>query len=500
MVKIWGNKSLAAVNLTKGTLMSDTGEKCGNRQDETKHNTEQKKEKVEKELETVCAAQSASLATVVFKQVDEHSGNVMKDSTSDQRDVSHWLIFLCASIMGLHLVHQRKDGTCVVCKVRIVPAVVLYLMSCTVALGNLTYLFSKGYINHILIIMIMPVIFGCIFMVMICVVEIVNAQKMVDYMEDLRRAGLMVRHNKAQYYLLCLILFASVDTYATLVLLPIPADRILDLLVPVILDSIVPSLLDHYMCGFIDTLQTSFQKLARRVGEIKCWTLAEVQAVASSWLTLSRLVTKHNQVFSYVLHIRLTLFVAQMMSLLYGLIQLRGPGCLGMGVALLAPLIHVLLRSYVVSVFGDNLQLAHENVLSGLREALRTHLRPQHGNCGHNLAIGHQCGKSDTCVQGVKRGQTECGQDERCDQNGCGQDECSQALHNLTSRLEARPPSITIWGLNRLGRSTWVHQASAVLTYLVILLQLRPQDRSQLMTCSDLDTGTMYNVTAAHSS
>lgn len=212
-------------------------------------------------------------------------------------EVAHWLALRCAVALGLHLVRRQKDGSYAMCKMTVLPAVLLYLVACTLALGITSFKIYSDLFSYNAMVMVMPIIIGCIFIVFICIVLVSKTSSTVRYMESLKEVGLAVKPTlRERYSLMLSFIFAGLNSYITLGLIPDSSDHLLQIILPVLLNSIVPYLLDIYIWVFVSTLTYSWVKLEKHVQERRQWRLGDVEAVAATWLTLTRLLALHNQV------------------------------------------------------------------------------------------------------------------------------------------------------------------------------------------------------------
>lgn len=212
-------------------------------------------------------------------------------------EVAYRLALRCAMGLGLHLVRRQKDGSYTVCKLTVVPAVLLYLVACTLTLGLTGYKIYSDLFTYNAIVMMMPIIIGCLFIVLICVVLMSKTRCTMRYMKSLQEAGVTVQTKLWERHSLTLaFLFAGFNSYITLGLIPDSSDHLLHILFPVLLNSIVPYLLDIYVWVFVSTLAHSWGKLEKYVQEKRQWVLGDVEAAAATWLTLTRLLALHNQV------------------------------------------------------------------------------------------------------------------------------------------------------------------------------------------------------------
>lgn len=212
-------------------------------------------------------------------------------------ETSYQLPIRCAIASGLHLVLRQPDGSYAVCKLTVLPAVLLYLGACTLALGNMGIKIYRGLFTYNTMVMVMPIIIGCIFIVLICTVLLCNTTCTVRYMESLQEAGLAVKPTlKAKAWVTLSFIFAVLNSYITLGLLPDSSRYLVQIILPVVLNSLVPYLLDIYIWVFTSALGYSWEKLEKHVLEKTKWWPADVETVAATWLTLTRLLALHNQV------------------------------------------------------------------------------------------------------------------------------------------------------------------------------------------------------------
>lgn len=212
-------------------------------------------------------------------------------------ETSYCLPIRCAIASGLHLVLRQPDGSYAVCKLTVVPAVLLYLGACTLALGNMGIKIYRGLFTFNTMVMVMPIIIGCIFIVLICAVLLSKTTYTVRYMESLQEAGLSVRPTlKAKACVTASFIFAILNSYITLSLIPDSSRYLMQIILPVLLNSLVPYLLDIYIWVFTSGLSYSWAKLETHVLEKTQWWPADVETVAATWLTLTRLLALHNQV------------------------------------------------------------------------------------------------------------------------------------------------------------------------------------------------------------
>lgn len=212
-------------------------------------------------------------------------------------ETNYCLALRCAIASGLHFVLRQPDGSYAVCKLAVLPAVLLYLGVCTLALGNMGIKIYHGLFTYSTMVMVMPIIIGCVFIVLICVVLLCKTTCTVRYMESLQEAKLTVRPTlKAKAALMMAFIFAAVNSCITLGFLPGSSRYLLQIILPVVLNSLVPYLLDIYIWVFTHGLGYSWTKLETHVQEKTQWRLADVEAVAATWLTLTRLLALHNQV------------------------------------------------------------------------------------------------------------------------------------------------------------------------------------------------------------
>ncbi|KAK8377829.1 hypothetical protein O3P69_014049 [Scylla paramamosain] len=427
-------------------------------------------------------------------------------------DVAYRLALRCAMALGLHLVRRQQDGSYAVCKLTVMPAVLLYLVACTLALGLMGYKIYSDLFTYNAMVMMMPIIIGCIFIVLICVVLLSKTRCTMRYMESLQEVGVTVRPKLRERHSLTLaFLFAGLNSYITLGLIPDFSDHLQHILLPVLLNSIVPYLLDIYVWVFVSTLAYSWGKLEKYVQEKRQWVLGDVEAVAATWLTLTRLLALHNQVFSVVLTMRLTLFALETLSLLYGLLDVRGTGDVALLVLLSISETDVVIRAFAIGMVGEQMMQAYEGVLSGLLDAIGGAAWPDDKTGVKDLGDWHEqqgqgggevssamnkrdpCGKDnnafkkddhDTLTAGDEHGQCDAsaqagGDGKQQADSRAGRerqpDETFTALHRLVAHIEARPADLHVLGMGRLSQSLVLQLGGVVLTYLVMVVQLNPK-------------------------
>ena len=212
-------------------------------------------------------------------------------------EVAYRLTLWCAIALGLHLVQRQQNGSYAVCKMTVLPAVLLYLVACTLALSITGINIYRGLFTYNVMVMVMPIIIGCIFIVFVCVVLLSKTKCTVRYMESLQEVSLTVKPTlRERYSLLLSFLFTGLNSYIILSLISDASSHLLQIILPVLLNSIVPYLLDIYIWVFVSTLTYSWSKLEKHVQEKRHWRLRDVEAVAATWLTLTRLLALHNQV------------------------------------------------------------------------------------------------------------------------------------------------------------------------------------------------------------
>lgn len=245
-----------------------------------------------------CFVKVRGLAREVIKLSNDHDRSAQKNNiVTAPIEVSYWLTFLCASFVGLHLTRQLDDGTYIVCKLRIVPAGVLYIVSYSLALFTIVYIYVNNLVTYGLIVIVASNIFVSLYTIRIWGIVLSNSCAMMEYMEDIKEAGLTVKPDtRACYYIIVVLLYTLLTAFINFFLLPFPTNYIPFLAAPLILNCLVPSLVDKYMCSFVVTLYEALEKLDSYVREVGPWKLGDVEAVAATWLTISRLVGKHNQV------------------------------------------------------------------------------------------------------------------------------------------------------------------------------------------------------------
>ncbi|XP_045102517.1 uncharacterized protein LOC123498966 [Portunus trituberculatus] len=208
---------------------------------------------------------------------------------------------------------------------------------------------------------------------------------------------------------------------------------------------------------------------------------------------------------------RLTLFALETLSLLYGLLDVRGMGNVALLVLLSISLTDVIIRAFSIGMVGGQLTQAHEGVLSGLRDAIAEAEWPDDRTGVKGLVDWHEqqdgeegevssamnkrdsCGKDnetfkkddhDTLTAGDKRGRrvasAKAGGDrkQQADSHGGRErqpDETFTALHRLVTHIEARPADLHVFGMGRLSQCLVLQLGGVVLTYLVIVVQLNPK-------------------------
>ncbi|KAK7067986.1 hypothetical protein SK128_016368 [Halocaridina rubra] len=198
------------------------------------------------------------------------------------------------------------------------------------------------------------------------------------------------------------------------------------------------------MFSFVGVLYKGLEKLKAKCETIAC-TAEEVHDLANSWLVLRSVLNTHNEVFSYLLHIRLDLFLGQAMAFLFTLATIRHSGSpLQVLLASIIPLGEITIRLCAICWAGDGIIAKYNEILDMLREYLcSSQAITWKGNC---------TGVSEVDFVG---------------------------LHRLLSRMEAKPMFIQVWGSDKLCINTFVKQMGLVVTYLVVLLQLGPQEKQE---------------------
>ncbi|ROT64623.1 hypothetical protein C7M84_017426 [Penaeus vannamei] len=416
-----------------------------------------------------------------------------------------------------------------------------------------------------------------------------NAKAMAQYMESIYRGGLRAPRNRHFVaWLLLAVVVAVADSSIVICMFPVPRACRERFVFPVLMNSLFAFVFDLYMCVFIYTLRLAYERLNCRIKEVSVWSVAEVQEVGKTWLRLSRLLDEHNQTFEQIMHGRFSIFLAEIMCLLYTLATLSHTK--NMPLALILPLMESLTLAMTLSLqesiignlcqvmldlshtadplpcrakykakarpcLGDHQNPGKRDAMPCIRISGETRLdmgsrqerrlrngpnfmddrevkcdegtkekydkdvemkggedsEPRHGSdievkdrgrdregftevrdtetTAHwekqkETRIASPCQDANVKIElkscqeeEIKQGQSlgrNPGSKQRWNDCGpqCGC--CQYHLNNIITRMEARPAVIKIWGQASLGRESFVYLAGLVMTYLVILLQLRP--------------------------
>ncbi|XP_047478097.1 uncharacterized protein LOC125031423 [Penaeus chinensis] len=211
------------------------------------------------------------------------------------------------------------------------------------------------------------------------------------------------------------------------------------LLSPTLMTALIPSFIDVYVFSFVYAVGVGLERLTKDVKEEADWTFREVKAVADKWLRIDSLLRSHNALFSYLLFVRLAVFMTQGMVSLFSLTTLRTCEHGGSYVAsVLIPLLESVVRVLCICVAGNYLMSKHEHLLESLRAVECEETRTQ-----HPLNLPRLC------------------------------------LHDLLNRMEASPSVVEIWGMECLSSRTCSKLFSVILTYLFMLLQMQPSSNHE---------------------
>lgn len=230
-----------------------------------------------------------------------------EDGTSDQEKAStkelpmeeaYGATFLCATLVGLHLVARREEEQPYAINRRaLVPMVVCSLIVLANLISILAYMMSLHPPFWFLVMQI-PYVFDCCFCVFVYAQSLRHSRRMMSYMAALRtlrvpvtvRTRLLMGGSVSYALILGVCTLFLVSEWFMLTAIP-----------SVIIIYFVPSVLDLYMSCFIMTLKTHVTKLTESVRGRGSWSTEQVEAVAADWLLLKRLLCIHNKVCHSIL-------------------------------------------------------------------------------------------------------------------------------------------------------------------------------------------------------
>ncbi|XP_037784077.1 uncharacterized protein LOC119580171 [Penaeus monodon] len=402
------------------------------------------------------------------------------------------VVFSVAACLGLYVIEREGENCYRISKLKMIPALISFLAALSSLLHAILLMFFTE-ITYDQLVLFLPLFGGSCFCFYIYILWIRKSQRIMDYMTQLEVNAIKIPKRKNMPFIIAGVFIYSA-TYAAVAAVTLPTPSFITnrslkyiLFIPVFFTAFIPSFADIWVFSFLHPLVVALQGLARRARDVKVWTKEVSGSVMKEWLLLRRLLEIYNEVFSYMIHVRLLVFIVQTLTISFALAALRWQSkCLAYLPPLLVSVLEVVVRFLCISVTGDTFLQERDNVVAAVRERL---CRPPSHSAkedeGVTLKILH-----NTAVKITTEGDEESEAEEEHKTTSSVDVQC---LHHLLSHMESRPLVVKIWGRGILCTRTYMRCLGIVATYLVILLQLRPQNQTGAEDERDLGIIQCFN-------
>ncbi|MPC64855.1 hypothetical protein E2C01_058977 [Portunus trituberculatus] len=311
------------------------------------------------------------------------AGNALQHMTADSEGHSFveefGVMFFVSSIFGIHVIRRIGHGSYCLSVPRVCASlfIICFMTGCLVVPLVALYHIKASYDLRIFL---LSLFLSGITSSFIFVVWLVDSPKMMVFFAEVDKHTSVLRRPKwLPLVMAAVCLLSLLYTVAFLFITPLPDGSIhanamkLIFLTPAFLSSVVPSLMDIYVmtCVHVVVVQLRGLRLRLRLRNAAAWTPHFTNEIANHWLRISKLLETLNEAFSFVLHLRMLLFLVEMISLLYSLVSLRWHGrCLFYFLVMAQSNFGVVFHFLAVCVIGERL-LTAVSTLSFSRSAAK---------------------------------------------------------------------------------------------------------------------------------
>ncbi|XP_068200448.1 uncharacterized protein [Palaemon carinicauda] len=265
-----------------------------------------------------------------------------------------WLFFSMAHFTGLVLPVKDKTGCYVVSWKCFIPFL-LSALSCILSFAYIIRISSTDGWNYSRYVINSESFLTYLFCIRV-------------YLQTMRNVSLMVRHMKnakilkmRRYwfspYLIVFIVFSPLMVWTCFTLLSHQLEVIFNLLPSVVL-LMFPAILDVLMGIFIIGITTSYSQLRRAISVAKGRSRDRIDNLYQKWVELTEILRTHNKLFGSALHLRIWLFVVNIMVNSYILISLKvlEGNCLDVVLVTALPLTQTVVYFFFISSLGEMLR------------------------------------------------------------------------------------------------------------------------------------------------
>ncbi|XP_068206710.1 uncharacterized protein [Palaemon carinicauda] len=229
-------------------------------------------------------------------------------------------IHTVATALGLHIITRTGPKCYAVSLWKLLP-------TCAYMLGNV-YTFSViGYILYMNVlstyqlVLMFPTFCNCGSCCYSFILILKRSGQMAKYFTIIDEEGAAIRKTRYKpIWFFPMLIYSTVFT-AMLVVSDkiIPSEYSCAMIYPTFTGTFMPAFLDIYIFSFIRMIISSLEKLGRSVQNTKHWTEETVISVAKKWIRIHGFLDTSNKIFSYVLHVRLVMFILKGMLFMYSL-------------------------------------------------------------------------------------------------------------------------------------------------------------------------------------
>ncbi|XP_068207396.1 myb-like protein X [Palaemon carinicauda] len=305
-----------------------------------------------------------------------HEGDSSAKHTAFYQSLSFLLHI--ASCLGINVI-GIKNGTICICPYRAAVAVVALLVVSLSLVMSLGIIFSVDatYQQKVLI---LPLFSANCFCCYTQIFWLIKSRSIANFLIEVEAFKLKINRSYpikvAVCYSFCYSIIYTVFVY---IMVPLP-DHIfmfrncnLDYMLtfPVFVTCFIPSMFDLYIFTFTLFLVVALERLRKEIQTIKVWSKEETNTVAKNWLECRNLLGIFNGVFSYLLHVRVILFVMHAIAHLFALTSMKfTKDCAFYFWPLLFSLLENSIRYLGVCQTGQHLINTHFLVAKAVREAV----------------------------------------------------------------------------------------------------------------------------------
>ncbi|XP_064081916.1 uncharacterized protein LOC135198276, partial [Macrobrachium nipponense] len=283
-----------------------------------------------------------------------------------------------ASVLGINVI-GIKHGTICICPYRAsaaVVALVVVTLSLVMSLG-IIFSIDASYQQKVLI---LPLFSANCFCCYTQVFWLIKSRRIANFLVEVEACKLRINRSYpvkvAVGYSFCYSIIYTVFVYQ-MVHLPdhifaFPNTNLEYMLTfPVFVTCFIPSMFDLYIFTFTLFLIVALERLQEEVQAVQVWSKEEINAVAKKWLRCRNLLDMFSGVFSYLLHVRMLLYVMHAIAHLFALTSMKlTRDCAFYFWPLMLSLLENSVRYLGVCQTGQHLTNTHGLVVKKVRDVL----------------------------------------------------------------------------------------------------------------------------------